>query len=71
LVIRQGCNPCLAGKRKQQYLRSPPYSKQVLHFGCQSAQPNWSFNVDANKSHAFGIFMALIGALRASRSGAS
>lgn len=40
LVIRQGCSPCLAGKRKQQYLRSPPYSKQVLHFGCQSAQPN-------------------------------
>ena len=37
LVIRQGCSPCLAGKRKQQYLRSPPYSKQVLHFGCQSA----------------------------------
>jgi len=35
------------------------------------ARPNWSFNVDANKGHAFGIFMALIGALRASRSGAS
>ena len=33
--------------------------------------PNRSFNVDANKGHAFGIFMALIGALRASRSGAS
>lgn len=37
LVIRQGCSPCLAGKRKQQYLRSPPYSKQVLHFVWQSA----------------------------------
>jgi len=35
------------------------------------ARPNRSFNVDANKGHAFGIFMALIGALRASRSGAS
>jgi hypothetical protein len=34
-------------------------------------QPNCKFNVDANKGHAFGIFMALIGALRASRSGAS
>lgn len=34
-------------------------------------QPNGAFNVDANKGHAFSIFMALIGALRASRSGAS
>lgn len=34
-------------------------------------KPNWAFNVDANKGHAFGILMALIGALRASRSGAS
>ena len=70
LVIRQGCNPCLAGKRKQQYLRSPPYSKQVLHFGCQSAQPNWGFNADANIGHAFGIFMAYVGTLRTSCSGA-
>ena len=37
----------------------------------KSTMPNRSFNVDANKGHAFGIFMALIGALRASRSGAS
>ncbi len=33
-------------------------------------QPNWSFNADANTGHAFGIFMACIGALRASRYGA-
>lgn len=32
-------------------------------------QPNWSFNADANTGHAFGIFMACVGALRASRSG--
>ena len=37
----------------------------------QYSAPNWAFNVDANKGHAFGIFMALIGALRASPSGAS
>ena len=28
LVIRQGCDPCLAGKRKQQYHRSPPYKNR-------------------------------------------
>ncbi len=33
-------------------------------------QPNGSFNSDANTGHAFGIFMACIGALRASRYGA-
>jgi hypothetical protein len=27
-------------------------------------QPNWSFNADANTGHAFGIFMASVGALR-------
>jgi len=32
--------------------------------------PNWRFNADANTGHAFGIFMASVGALRASRSGA-
>ena len=35
-----------------------------------STRPNWSFNADANTGHAFGIFMACVGALRASRSGA-
>lgn len=33
-------------------------------------QPNWRFNADANIGHAFGIFMAYVGSLRASRSGA-
>jgi hypothetical protein len=33
-------------------------------------QPNWSFNADANTGHAFGIFMACVGTLRASRCGA-
>ncbi len=28
LVIRQGCSPCLAGKRKQQDHRSPPYKNR-------------------------------------------
>ena len=26
--------------------------------------PNWAFNADANTGHAFGIFMACVGALR-------
>jgi hypothetical protein len=34
-------------------------------------KPNWAFNVDANSGHAFGIFMAAVGALRPSASGAS
>jgi hypothetical protein len=32
---------------------------------------NCAFNVDANSGHAFGIFMAAVGALRPSGSGAS
>jgi hypothetical protein len=35
-----------------------------------SLLPNWALNADANTGHAFGIFMASVGALRASRSGA-
>lgn len=31
---------------------------------------NWRFNADANMGHAFGIFMAHVGTLRALRSGA-
>lgn len=31
---------------------------------------NWSFNANVNTRHAFGIFMAYVGALRASRPGA-
>ncbi len=33
-------------------------------------QPNWGFNADANIGHAFGIFMAYVGTLRTSCSGA-
>ena len=36
----------------------------------QSAAPNWRFNADANMGHAFGIFMAHVGTLRTSCSGA-
>jgi hypothetical protein len=32
--------------------------------------PNWRFNADAKTGHAYGIFLARFGALRASRSGA-
>ena len=32
--------------------------------------PNWGFNADANIGHAFGIFMAYVGTLRTSCSGA-
>ena len=34
-------------------------------------QPNCKFNVDANTGHGFAIFMASVGALRPSGSGAS
>jgi hypothetical protein len=34
---------------------------QTFHF---APQPNESFNADANTGHAFGIFMASVGALR-------
>jgi len=33
-------------------------------------QPNQRFNADANTGHGFAIFMASVGTLRASRSGA-
>lgn len=33
-------------------------------------QPNWAFNADATAGHAFGILMACVGTLRASRYGA-
>jgi len=32
--------------------------------------PKWSFNADAKTGNAFGIFMAYVGTLRASRCGA-
>ena len=42
-------------------------SEALFHF---APQPNWSFNTDANTGHAFGILMACVGTLRASRYGA-
>ena len=33
-------------------------------------QPNWAFNADANTGHGFAIFMASVGTLRTSCSGA-
>jgi len=40
----------------------------MVKLGCSMA--NWRFNADANTGHGFVIFMASVGALRASRSGA-
>ena len=54
---------CVSG-RFLQGLRPAP----TFHF---VHQPNWAFNVDANMGHAFGIFMAHIGTLRTTCSGAS
>jgi hypothetical protein len=42
-------------------------TRQPFHY---VRQPNWSFNADANTGHGFAIFMASVGALRASRFGA-
>lgn len=44
------------------------FNMQLPH-GLYSPQPNWRLNADTNMSHAFGIFMARISALPASRSG--
>jgi hypothetical protein len=44
--------------------------KQPLHHSAYAPQPNWGFNADANMGHAFGIFMAHVGTLRTSCSGA-
>jgi hypothetical protein len=41
-----------------------------LHHRAYAPQPNWGFNADANMGHAFGIFMAHVGTLRTSCSGA-
>jgi hypothetical protein len=63
LVIRQGCSPCLAGKRKQQYLRSPPYKNRC----CTSdGNPRGLTNWSSRRLQA-----PLAGALRASHSGAA
>ena len=44
-------------------------SGRATRFHC-APPPNWGFNADANISHAFGIFMAYVGALQPSASGA-
>jgi hypothetical protein len=53
------------------------HSRPQMHLGSGTApnfhyapQPNWGFNADANIGHAFGIFMAYVGTLRTSCSGA-
>jgi hypothetical protein len=48
----------------------PQSSDLFSYFGLYAPQPNWRFNADANTGHGFAIFMASVGALRASRSGA-
>jgi len=43
------------------------FTSPTFHF---APQPNCRFNADANIGHAFGIFMAYVGTLRTSCSGA-
>jgi hypothetical protein len=50
-------------------LCAPAYFRPALTFH-YAPQPNCRFNADANTGHGFAIFMASVGALRASRSGA-
>ncbi|RYD96599.1 MAG: hypothetical protein EOP50_06480 [Sphingobacteriales bacterium] len=57
------------------HLRSGHIAVEYTRSGIQWAfhyapLPNCRFNADANTGHAFGIFMASVGALRASRYGA-
>jgi|GEM_PF-3465363 len=47
-----------------------PTGISVLNARHYAPQPNWGFNADANISHAFGIFMAYVGALQPAASGA-
>jgi len=46
------------------------FSFGSIDVSAYAPQPNCRFNADANTGHAFGIFIASVGALRASRSGA-
>ena len=46
-------------------LRKPYFTRPAY-----APQPNCGFNADANISHAFGIFMAYVGTLQPSASGA-
>ena len=43
---------------------------QIAKHHVHGFAPNWAFNADANIGHAFGIFMAYVGTLRTSCSGA-
>ena len=43
---------------------------RVLQGRASAHQPNWRFNADANIGHAFDIFMAYVGTLQPSDSGA-
>ena len=43
---------------------------RLFHTLSCAPQPNWGFNADANMGHAFGIFMAHVGTLQPSASGA-
>ena len=49
--------------------KMPSGSGGSTRFHC-APQPNCGFNADANIGHAFGIFMAYVGTLRTSCSGA-
>ena len=60
-----------------QIVMSQHFSKPHICLGLRAAtrfhsahRPNWWFNADANIGHAFGIFMAYVGTLRTSCSGA-
>ena len=46
-------------------------SRRVFPGRAKGQKPNCKFNVDANTGHGFAIFMASVGALRPSGSGAS
>jgi len=48
----------------------PTHKFKVSDARASAPQPNWGFNADANIGHAFGIFMAYVGTLRTSCSGA-
>jgi hypothetical protein len=57
-------------------MKSLRVTHEVQHHGCaitahQRARPNCAFNVDAYMGHAFGMFMAHVGTLHTSCSGAS
>lgn len=58
------CSPTFEVQRTSQELMRV---RSLFHF---APQPNCRFNADANTGHGFAIFMASVGALRASRSGA-